>query len=44
VNIVVVKKGNENDARIQALSRALRSQKVKDYILSHYDGGVVAVF
>jgi D-methionine transport system substrate-binding protein len=44
VNIVVVKKGNENDSRIQALSRALRSQKVKDYILSNYDGGVIAVF
>jgi D-methionine transport system substrate-binding protein len=44
VNIVVAKKGNENDPRLQALSRVLRSQKVKDYILSHYDGGVVAVF
>ncbi|MDR1286139.1 MAG: MetQ/NlpA family ABC transporter substrate-binding protein [Treponema sp.] len=44
VNYLVVKKGSENDPRIQALSRALTSQKVKDYILSHYDGGVVAVF
>ena len=44
VNIVAVKKGNENDPRIQALNRALRSQKVKDYIARHYDGGVVAVF
>ncbi|MDR2617605.1 MAG: MetQ/NlpA family ABC transporter substrate-binding protein [Treponema sp.] len=44
VNILAVKKGNENDPKIQALKKALLTQKVKDYILSHYDGGVVAVF
>ncbi len=44
VNVVAVKKGNENDPKILALKKALCSQKVKDYILSHYDGGVVAVF
>ena len=44
VNIVVVRKGSEKDFRIQALEKALKSQKVKDYILSHYNGGVVAVF
>jgi D-methionine transport system substrate-binding protein len=44
VNYVVVKKGTENDPRIQALSRALRSAKVKEYIFSHYEGGVVAAF
>jgi D-methionine transport system substrate-binding protein len=44
VNIVVVRKGSENNPGIQALSRALRSQKVKDYILATYNGGVVAVF
>ena len=44
VNIVVVRKGFENDPRIQALSKALRSQKVKDYINSHWEGSVVAVF
>ena len=44
VNIVVVKKGMENDPRIIALKNALLSQKVKDYINGHYDGGVVAVF
>jgi len=44
VNIVVVQKGRENDANIAALKRALLSQKVKDYINSHYDGGVAAVF
>jgi D-methionine transport system substrate-binding protein len=44
VNIVVVQKGKEKDPRIIALKNALLSQKVKDYINSHYNGGVVAVF
>jgi D-methionine transport system substrate-binding protein len=45
VNIVVVRKGFENDSRIQALRAALRSQKVKDYITANYsDGSVTAVF
>jgi D-methionine transport system substrate-binding protein len=45
VNIVVVRKGTENNARIQALKNALLSQKVKDYIAKTWsDGSVVAVF
>jgi D-methionine transport system substrate-binding protein len=45
VNIVVVKKGNETDSRIQALKTALLSQKVKDYITKTWnDGSVVAIF
>jgi D-methionine transport system substrate-binding protein len=44
VNIVVVRKGNENDPRIIALKNALLSQKVKDYINATYGGGVVAIF
>jgi D-methionine transport system substrate-binding protein len=44
VNIVVVRRGMENDPRIIALRNALLSQKVKDYIASHYDGGVAPVF
>jgi len=44
VNIVVVQKGKENDAKIIALRNALLSPKVKDYINSNYDGGVAAVF
>jgi D-methionine transport system substrate-binding protein len=44
VNIVVVLKGKEGDSRIVALKKALLSQKVKDYINGHYDGGVAAVF
>jgi D-methionine transport system substrate-binding protein len=44
VNIVVVQKGKENDSRVIALKSALLSQKVKDYINSHYDGGVAPIF
>jgi len=44
VNIVVVLKGKENDSRILALKNALLSRKVKDYINSHYDGGVAPIF
>jgi D-methionine transport system substrate-binding protein len=44
VNIVVVRKGTEDDAKIIALKNALLSPKVKDYINSNYDGGVAAVF
>jgi len=44
VNIVVVQKGKENDPNIIALKNALLSQKVKDYIDSHYGGGVIAIF
>jgi D-methionine transport system substrate-binding protein len=43
-NIVAVRAGEENDPRIVALASALRSQKVKDFILSKYKGGVVAAF
>jgi D-methionine transport system substrate-binding protein len=44
VNIVVVQKGNERDPRIVALRNALLSQKVKNFINSHYNGGVAAIF
>ena len=44
VNIVVVKKGSEDDPRIIALKNALLSQKVRDYIINNYDGGVAPVF
>jgi D-methionine transport system substrate-binding protein len=44
VNIVAVRKGSETDPRILALKTALQSQKVKDFILATYDGGVVAAF
>ena len=45
VNIVTVKAGNENNPRILALVKALKSQKIKDYIIQKYpDGDVVPVF
>ena len=43
-NILVVRKGDSNDPRIQALAKALTSQKVKDFILSTYKGGVIPAF
>lgn len=45
VNVLAVKEGRQNDANIQKLIKALKSQKVKDYIAEHYPNGeVVAVF
>lgn len=43
-NIIAVKQGTENDAKIQALIKAVQSDKVKEYINSTYDGGVVPVY
>ncbi len=43
-NIIAVKKGNENHAKIKALVSALKSKKVYDYITGHYDGAVLPVF
>lgn len=43
-NILSVKKGNESDERVAKLLKALQSEKVKAYIESHYNGGVVPAF
>lgn len=43
-NILVVKKGNENNENIQKLIKALQSEEVKKYIEDNYDGGVVPAF
>ena len=43
-NIVAVKNGNETDPKIEALLKALQSEKVKEYILANYKGGVVPAF
>lgn len=43
-NIISVKKGNETDPRVIKLLKALQSEKVKTYIESHYNGGVVPAF
>ena len=42
-NIIAVKEGHENDPAIQALVKALQSDKVKEYIEKTYSGAVVAV-
>ena len=45
VNILTVKAGNENSPAIKALAKAMKSQKVKDYIQKTYpNGDVIAVF
>ena len=44
VNIIAVRAGMEKDPKILALLEALRSPKVKTFILNTYNGGVVAVF
>ncbi|MDR0785708.1 MAG: MetQ/NlpA family ABC transporter substrate-binding protein [Treponema sp.] len=44
VNIVVVKKGNENNPAVQTLKKILLSPKVKEYINQKWNGSVVAVF
>ena len=43
-NVLVVKEGNEESEKIQALIKALTSQEVKDYINETYSGAVVPIF
>ena len=43
VNVVAVKQGNENDPRIVALVNALRDDKIKEYVASHYTNGEVVL-
>ncbi len=42
VNIIGVKKGNENNPLIQALVKELKSQQIKDFIKNKYNGAVVS--
>ena len=44
VNVLAVKEGNENSEKIQALVKALQSEKVKQFIEETYDGAVVPLF
>lgn len=44
VNIVAVRSGDENRPEIQALMKALKSEKVKKFIAEKYNGAVVAAF
>lgn len=41
VNVIAVKEGNENSAKIQALVSALKSDEVQQYIYDNYNGGVI---
>ena len=41
VNYLVARPDNRNDPRVQALTTALRSQAVKDFIAKKYDGAVI---
>lgn len=41
VNVIAVKAGNENDPAVQALVKALKSDKVKSYVAEHYPNGEV---
>ncbi|MEU9333505.1 MetQ/NlpA family ABC transporter substrate-binding protein [Streptomyces sp. NPDC048290] len=43
-NFLAVKKGDENDPRIQRLAKLLTSPEVKKFIDDTYDGSVVAAF
>ncbi|MDF2838423.1 MAG: transporter periplasmic subunit [Evtepia sp.] len=43
-NILVVKEGNENNEAVQALVKALKSEKVRDFMNEKYDGAVVPLF
>ncbi len=44
VNVLTVKEGNEENAGIQALVKALQSAEVKAFIEETYDGAVVPLF
>lgn len=41
VNVIAVKEGNENSESIKALVDVLKSDAIKDYINSTYDGAVI---
>ena len=41
VNVIAVKEGHENDAKIKALVEVLKSDEIKEYIKNTYDGSVI---
>ena len=43
-NVIVVKKGHENDPAIKALVKALQSEKIRTFIETKYKGAVIPVF
>jgi len=44
VNIIAVREGDESRPEIQALLKALKSEKVKKFIEDKYKGAIVAAF
>ncbi len=44
VNVIAVRKGDENSPKIKALTAAVKSQKVLDFIEEKYKGSVQALF
>lgn len=43
-NIIAVRKGDESNAKITALVKALQTEAVKNFILESYNGAVVPIF
>lgn len=43
-NIIAVRNGDENSAKIQALINALKTDEVRNFIAEKYNGAVVALF
>lgn len=43
-NIIVVKKGHENDEKIKALNKAITTEEIKKYINDEFKGAVVPAF
>ncbi len=43
-NVLVVRAGDEDDERVQALLKSLQSEEIKEFILEEYEGSVVPVF
>lgn len=44
VNIIVVREGDENNSEIQALVKAIRTEKIRKFIENKYKGAIVPVF
>lgn len=43
-NILVIRKGTENDPRLQALKAAMTSEDMRNFILQHYQGAILPAF
>ena len=42
--VVAARQGHEKDAKVQALVKALTTEKVRKFMTDKYKGGVVPVF